>query len=198
MYSPQTFMSMNYSAIVTFGSNILILTHMNHTPLRIAVLISGGGTNLQSLIDSSAMPDFPAKIVTVISNKRDAYGLTRAKNAGIKTHAITKKEFPNTDAFELRLNALLDEHNIDVICLAGFMRILSPGFTQKWESRILNIHPSLLPKYGGQGMYGMHVHNAVVAAGEKESAHATTLSSTSPAPAFQGRFRCSVGSKPGQ
>ena len=137
--------------------------------LNLAVLISGSGSNLQALIDACANSDFPAQIVLVISNNPDAYGLQRARDAGIKTAIINHKDFDNRAAFEDEIQAALDKQPIDLICLAGFMRILTAGFVEKWPQRILNTHPSLLPKFGGEGMYGHHVHQAVIDAGEAES-----------------------------
>ncbi len=137
--------------------------------LNLAVLISGSGSNLQALIDACANSDFPAQIVLVISNNPDAYGLQRARDAGIKTAIINHKDFDNRAAFEDEIQAALDKQPIDLICLAGFMRILTVGFVEKWPQRILNTHPSLLPKFGGEGMYGHHVHQAVIDAGEAES-----------------------------
>ena len=137
--------------------------------LNLAVLISGSGSNLQALIDACANSDFPAQIVLVISNNPDAYGLQRARDAGIKTAIINHKDFDNRAAFEDEIQAALDKQPIDLICLAGFMRILTAGFVERWPQRILNTHPSLLPKFGGEGMYGHHVHQAVIDAGEAES-----------------------------
>lgn len=137
--------------------------------LNLAVLISGSGSNLQALIDACADSDFPAQIVLVISNNPDAYGLQRARDAGIKTAIINHKDFDNRAAFEDEIQAALDKQPIDLICLAGFMRILTAGFVEKWPQRILNTHPSLLPKFGGEGMYGHHVHQAVIDEGEAES-----------------------------
>ena len=137
--------------------------------LNLAVLISGSGSNLQALIDACADSDFPAQIVLVISNNPDAYGLQRARDAGIKTAIINHKDFDNRAAFEDEIQAALDKQPIDLICLAGFMRILTADFVEKWPQRILNTHPSLLPKFGGEGMYGHHVHQAVIDAGEAES-----------------------------
>jgi phosphoribosylglycinamide formyltransferase 1 len=143
---------------------------MPSSKIKVGVLISGGGTNLQALIDAiQADPDFPAEIVTVLASKKSAYGLTRAKDADIAAHTVPYKDFATHDDFEDTLHRLLVEAQVDLICLAGFMKILSAGFIQKWEGRILNIHPALLPKFGGKGMYGHYVHEAVIAAGEKES-----------------------------
>lgn len=132
--------------------------------LKLAVLISGRGSNLQSIIDACALPDFPATIEIVISNEPDVQGLERARAAGIKTETIPHKTYPSRREFETALQSVLTAQPIDVICLAGFMRVLTPDFVSKWDGRIINIHPSLLPAYPG-----LHVHERVLAGGEKES-----------------------------
>ncbi|MBL4804877.1 MAG: phosphoribosylglycinamide formyltransferase, partial [Alphaproteobacteria bacterium] len=137
--------------------------------LKLAVLISGNGSNLQALIDACAQSDFPAQISLVISNNPDAYGLHRARDAGIKAVIINHKDYNSRGEFEDEIQAALDKQPIDLICLAGFMRILTPSFVERWPDRILNTHPSLLPKFGGEGMYGMNVHKAVIEAGETET-----------------------------
>jgi len=143
---------------------------MPSSKIKVGVLISGGGTNLQALIDATqADPDYPAQIVTVLASKKGAYGLTRATEADIPAHAVPYKDFATHDDFEDALHRHLTEAQVDLVCLAGFMKILSADFIAKWDGRILNIHPSLLPKFGGKGMYGHYVHEAVIAAGEKES-----------------------------
>lgn len=132
---------------------------------QIAVLVSGGGTNLQSIIDSIAAKQLNARIVSVIAD-RECYGLQRAANAGIVHHHLERK------VEKSNLSAKIDEllpTNCDLIILAGFLSILNSAFIQKWQGKIINIHPSLLPKFGGAGMWGMNVHNAVVAAGETQS-----------------------------
>ncbi len=136
--------------------------------VKIGVLISGGGSNLQSLINAAQNPDYPAEISCVISNKEHVRGLSRAQEAGIPAHVISHKG-KLKNAFEQEIDKVLRDHHIDMICLAGFMRILSADFIAKWQGKILNIHPSLLPKFGGEGMYGQHVHKAVIDAGEYES-----------------------------
>lgn len=140
---------------------------MSH--LNLAVLISGNGSNLQALIDACAQESYPAKIALVISNNPEAYGLHRARDAGIKTVIINHKDYSKRAEFEAEIEAALDKQPIDLICLAGFMRILTAEFVEKWPNRILNTHPSLLPKFGGEGMYGMNVHKAVIDAGETET-----------------------------
>lgn len=132
---------------------------------RIAVLVSGGGTNLQALIDAQKSGIIKSgKITLVVSNKKDAYALTRAENAGIKTAVIEKKGNPN---FESDITALLKAEGIDIIVLAGFMCILSESFTKQFENRILNVHPSLIPSFCGEGFYGLRVHEAALNYGVK-------------------------------
>lgn len=132
---------------------------------RIAVLVSGGGTNLQALIDAQNKEIIKnGEIVLVLSNKPDAYALTRASNAGIKSAVVEKKGNP---AFEQQLINKLDEEKIDVIVLAGFMCILSAEFTKHFENRIINVHPSLIPSFCGEGFYGLKVHEAALGYGVK-------------------------------
>ncbi|MGL5440515.1 MAG: phosphoribosylglycinamide formyltransferase [Filifactoraceae bacterium] len=128
--------------------------------LRLAVLISGGGTNLESLIKASKEKFFLSEIKLVVSNKKEAYGLERARNHGIESVYIKDDR--------LLLETLLDR-NIDFVILAGYLKILGEDILSKYKNRIINIHPSLLPNYGGRGMYGIHVHKAVFLAGEHES-----------------------------
>lgn len=137
--------------------------------LKLAVLISGSGSNLQAIIDACADEDFPARVMCVISNRPDAHGLKRARDAGISAHIVDHKVYDSRADFEEVLDDTLNHYDLDLICLAGFMRILGAGFIGKWENQILNTHPSLLPKFGGEGMYGEHVHRAVLDAGESES-----------------------------
>ena len=133
---------------------------------RIAVLVSGGGTNLQALIDAERRGELTSGVITlVISNQQNAYALTRAKEAGIKTALITKKQY-GVD-FEETLIETLDENKTDLIILAGFLSILSENFTRHYEKRIINIHPSLIPSFCGQGFYGLRVHEAALARGVK-------------------------------
>ena len=132
---------------------------------RIAVLVSGGGTNLQALIDAQKSGIISSgEITLVISNKEGAYALERAANAGIKTETVIKKETPD---FEGRLIELLEANATDVIVLAGFMSILSERFTSHFEKRILNVHPSLIPSFCGEGFYGLRVHQAALDYGVK-------------------------------
>ena len=135
---------------------------------KIAVLVSGGGTNLQALIDAQNSGIIHSgEIVLVISNHADAYALTRAEKAGIESLYISKKELKTQEAFENAMMAALQERQIDLIVLAGFMSILSERFTARYDHRIINIHPSLIPSFCGQGFYGLHVHEAALAKGVK-------------------------------
>ncbi len=135
---------------------------------RIAVLVSGGGTNLQALIDAEAAGKLPSgSIVLVISNRADAYALHRVEQAGIPARVITRRGCGSQEAFEAALLAALREAEIDLIVLAGFMSILSRDFTDRYPKRILNVHPSLIPSFCGKGFYGLHVHEAALAYGVK-------------------------------
>ena len=137
--------------------------------LNLAVFVSGGGTNLQSIIDAVGAGKLDADIKLVLSNKSDAYGLTRARNAGIPTAVISSKDFPDRDAFIERFLGILDEHNVDFIALAGYLRKIPLEIIDRYRSRIVNIHPGPLPDFGGKGMYGIRVHEAVLEAGLKET-----------------------------
>lgn len=135
---------------------------------RIAVLVSGGGTNLQALIDAEKSGIIKSgEIVLVIANNKDAYALERAKNAGISSAVVLKKELGSQEAFENKIKELLSENEIDIIVLAGFMAILSEGFTSAYPERIINIHPSLIPSFCGKGFYGLRVHEAALEYGVK-------------------------------
>ncbi|MBE6916623.1 MAG: phosphoribosylglycinamide formyltransferase [Ruminococcaceae bacterium] len=134
---------------------------------RIAVLVSGGGTNLQALIDAQGTVLTSGKITLVVSNNANAYALQRAKNAGIDTAVVLKKECGSQEAFEKKLMELLDEGGIDVIVLAGFMTILTERFTSHYPKRILNVHPSLIPSFCGEGFYGLRVHEEALRCGVK-------------------------------
>lgn len=116
---------------------------------KIAVLISGNGSNLQALIDACKVAAYPARIELVISNKADAYGLARARHAKIMTEVIDHHDFATREAFDRAMHAVLTKRGIEIVCLAGFMRLLSPWFVKEWEGRLLNIHPSLLPEFKG-------------------------------------------------
>ncbi|AFM34194.1 MULTISPECIES: phosphoribosylglycinamide formyltransferase [Stutzerimonas stutzeri subgroup] len=129
---------------------------------NVVVLISGSGSNLQALIDSQA-EDNPARIRAVISNRADAFGLTRAQDADIPTAVLDHKAFDGRESFDAALMAVIDEHAPDLVILAGFMRILTPGFVRHYQGRLLNIHPSLLPKYKG-----LDTHRRALEAGDSE------------------------------
>lgn len=128
--------------------------------LSIVILISGSGSNLQAIIDA----DLPVTIRAVISNRADAYGLTRAEAAGIPTAVLNHKSFPDRETYDAALQSLIDSYNPGLLVLAGFMRILSDGFVRHYEGRMINIHPSLLPKYRG-----LHTHARAIEAGDKEA-----------------------------
>lgn len=135
---------------------------------KIAVLVSGGGTNLQALIDAERAGIIKSgEISLVISNVKGAYALTRAENAGIKTLTVSKKELGSQEAFEEKIVSVLEENGIDLIILAGFMSILSEGFTRRYPERIINVHPSLIPAFCGKGFYGLKVHEAALEYGVK-------------------------------
>ena len=134
---------------------------------KIAVLVSGGGTNLQALIDAQGKVLRSGKITLVVSNARGAYALERAKNAGIATETLIKKELGGQEAFETKLMEVLDKNGIDIIILAGFMTILTQRFTSHYPQRILNVHPSLIPSFCGEGFYGLKVHEEALKYGVK-------------------------------
>ena len=130
---------------------------------KIAVLVSGGGTNLQALIDAQGKTLTSGEISLVISNNPNAYALERAEKAGIKTAVVRRAD----GQFEERLAALIDENGIDIIILAGFMCILSAEFTGRYPKRMINVHPSLIPSFCGEGFYGLRVHKAALERGVK-------------------------------
>ena len=132
--------------------------------VTLGVLISGRGSNLQSIIDACRDENFPAKIGIVLSNRADAYGLVRAQEAGLETAVIDHKNFTTREEFETEIHAVLIAHGVDLVCLAGFMRVLTAGFVKRWENRMINIHPSLLPKFKG-----LHTHQRALDAGETSS-----------------------------
>jgi len=137
--------------------------------IRIAVLVSGGGTNLQALIDAQQAGEIPdGEIALVVSNKTGAYALERAAKAGIPAVTVTKKANGGTqEGFEQALLAVLKENRIDLVILAGFLAILSAGFTRAYNDRIINVHPSLIPSFCGKGFYGLKVHAAALEYGVK-------------------------------
>lgn len=130
--------------------------------LKVAVLISGRGSNLQSLIAACATPGFPAQIVCVIANKADAKGLEHAKAARIPALVIAHKDYAGRQAFEEALDTVLEAHKVQLVCLAGFMRLLTPWFTERWRDRLVNIHPSLLPAFPG-----LHTHEKAIEYGAR-------------------------------
>ena len=132
--------------------------------LKLAVLVSGRGSNLQALIDACAEPAFPAEIVLVLSNVPDVFALERAGKAGIPTAVVNHKDYPNREAFEAAMNAHLDASGAALVCMAGFMRLLTDGFVDRWHDRLINIHPSLLPAFKG-----LHVQQAALDAGVRFS-----------------------------
>ncbi|WP_263141207.1 phosphoribosylglycinamide formyltransferase [Pseudomonas sp. RIT-PI-AD] len=133
------------------------------TPCNVVVLISGSGSNLQALIDRIADDAIPARIGAVISNRAEAYGLKRAQQAGIDTLVLDHKAFDGREAFDAALIRAIDEREADLVVLAGFMRILTPAFVRHFSGRLLNIHPSLLPKHKG-----LHTHQRALDAGDRE------------------------------
>lgn len=130
--------------------------------LRTAILISGRGSNMDALIEAARAPDFPAEIALVLSNRPDAAGLARAKGLGLATAAVDHKIYAGREEFERSMQILLDTYRIDFICLAGFMRLLTPWFIGAWSGRMLNIHPALLPSFRG-----LHTHERALADGVK-------------------------------
>ena len=129
--------------------------------VRTAVLISGAGTNMQALVRTAEAESYPADIVLVVSNRPDAKGLERAREMGVKAVAVDHKAFADREDFERELDAKLEAAGVELVALAGFMRVLTPWFVRKWEGRLVNIHPSLLPKHKG-----LHTHRRVLEAGD--------------------------------
>ena len=139
---------------------------MNKT--RIAVLVSGGGTNLQALLAAEKSGVLHSgEIVLVVSNKAGAYALTRASQAGVEALTLTRADCGGQEGFEQALQAALEARGVELIILAGFLSILSADFTARWDKRILNVHPSLIPAFCGKGFYGLKVHEAALARGVK-------------------------------
>lgn len=130
------------------------------TKPRVAVLISGRGSNMMSLIEAAAQPDFPAEIAVVISNRPEAHGLARAQACNIPTRCVDHKAYPDRASFDAALHAVLEEEQADLVCLAGFLRLLTGPFVEKWTGRMLNIHPALLPSFKG-----LHTHERALAEG---------------------------------
>ena len=137
---------------------------------NIAVMVSGGGTNLQALIDAEKAGKIPhGKITLVVASNDSAYALKRAENNGIETVVVKRKAYENQDAFDKAIVETLHAHNIDMVVLAGYLSILGETVIQAYRDRIINIHPSLIPSFCGPGMYGLHVHEAALAKGVKVS-----------------------------
>ena len=136
-------------------------------PVQLGVLLSGGGRTLQNLIDRIAQGSLPARIEVVVSSHPGVKGLERAKAAGIPSAVVPFKDYPDAKSFSAAVTEVLDRHPLDLVLMAGFIRRYL--FPPRYEGRVLNIHPALLPKYGGKGFWGHHVHEAVLAAGDKES-----------------------------
>jgi phosphoribosylglycinamide formyltransferase 1 len=135
--------------------------------LNLAFLLSGGGRTLQNFIDLVNAGELDARIQVVVSSNTRAQGLERAAAAGIATAVVERRKYETTEAFSAAITEVLDQHDIDLVLLAGYLQLYV--FPERFRGRVLNIHPALLPKYGGRGMYGHHVHEAVLAAGETES-----------------------------
>lgn len=133
--------------------------------LKIGVLVSGGGTNLQAIIDK--VHGKTGEIAVVIANNADAYGLTRAEKHSIPTAVVIEKDYTDVDAFNQAIIDRLNAYGVDLVVLAGYMKIITPDFVQAFPNRIVNIHPALIPSFCGEGYYGMHVHNAVIDYGVK-------------------------------
>jgi formyltetrahydrofolate-dependent phosphoribosylglycinamide formyltransferase len=142
---------------------------MTDTKARLAVFLSGGGTGLQSIIDASKRGDLDAEVVWVVSSTKKAFGLQRAADAGIESFVYRPKKFDTPDAAAEALLGMLGERKVDYIALAGFLKLIPANIIRAYPRRITNIHPALLPKFGGKGMYGHHVHEAVLASGDRES-----------------------------
>ena len=129
--------------------------------VRTAVLISGRGSNMMALIEAAQSPDYPAEIALVISNRPEAEGLRRAEAAGVRAIAIDHRDYESRKDFELELDEALRAHEIEFVACAGFMRVLTDWFVSRWQGRLINIHPSLLPKYKG-----LHTHRRAIEAGD--------------------------------
>jgi len=143
------------------------------TRKKVAILISGRGSNMATLIDAAKAPDYPAEIVGVLSNKASAPGLEVAAAHGIATASLAQSKFPSRDMFEDTMTQVLESWETDIVCLAGFMRILGEDFVTRWQGRMINIHPSLLPAYKG-----LHTHERVLEDGAKE--HGCTVHFVTP------------------
>lgn len=141
----------------------------NGSAIRIGVLVSGNGTNLQAILDACGRGEIPGQVVVVLSSAPDAYALERARSAAVPATAVAPRDFRDRESYDARLAEVLLSHRVDLVCMAGFLRILTPRFIREFADRIMNIHPALLPAFGGPGMYGAHVHQAVLASGARVS-----------------------------
>jgi formyltetrahydrofolate-dependent phosphoribosylglycinamide formyltransferase len=135
--------------------------------VRLAVLVSGGGTTLQNFLDVIAAGKLDARIEVVVSSMTNAYALERARNAGIETYVVRRRDFESQEAFSEAVTAVIEPYHVDLVLGAGYLQRYI--FPKQFEGRVVQIHPGLLPQFGGQGMYGHHVHEAVIAAQERES-----------------------------
>lgn len=135
--------------------------------LKLGVLVSGGGTNLQSIIDHIESGYLPAEIAVVISSKEGAYALERAKKHHIPAYVVKRKDFDSQEKYEDEMIELLRRHHVELVVLAGFIKVLSPHFVRAFPNRIMNIHPALIPSFCGKGFYGEKVHEAVLTYGAK-------------------------------
>ena len=136
---------------------------------KVAIFASGGGSNAQALLDAMKDPLYPAEAVLLFSNKAGAHALERGRRMGVTTLALDPKGYASREEFDQALVSILRNLKVDILCFAGYMRIVTPVLVQAFAGRILNVHPALLPKFGGPGMYGHHVHEAVIQAKEAES-----------------------------
>ncbi|MCH5350825.1 MAG: phosphoribosylglycinamide formyltransferase [Clostridiales bacterium] len=136
---------------------------------NIAVMFSGGGTDFQSLIDGQAAGKFDGKIVVSVTSNAAAYGIERAKKAGIDCYIFRKADYDSEFARDTEVRKIFEKYDVDLIVLAGYLGIINKPLLDKYAGKIVNIHPALLPKFGGKGMFGLNVHKAVIAAGEKKS-----------------------------
>ena len=143
------------------------LTFMSQPVLNLAILLSGSGRTMVNLAQSIERGELDARIVLVIASRHDAGGIDKARQLGLPVHVVARKEYPTTEDFSDAIWSLVRPAGVDLVCLAGFLSLLR--IPKDFQVRVLNIHPALLPRYGGKGMYGHHVHEAVLAAGEKES-----------------------------
>lgn len=136
---------------------------------KLCILVSGRGSNMIAIVNACERGDLSASVELVISNNKNSLALVSAQDKNIKTAHIGSSTYPDSDALDKAMADALNEHNIDLVLLAGFMKKIGPKVLSSYRGRIINIHPSLLPKFGGKGMFGINVHSAVLAAGEKES-----------------------------